>query len=196
MAIPFDGFHAQSRTPLYKAWCAMKQRCGNPKHASFKNYGARGIIVCLHWQQSFSRFMSDMGPRPVGMTLERKDNDLGYLCPECCPPTGNCEWANRAAQRANQRPKKWKPQKDYTPRGAGLCAWWAKQTPEYKRARCAAASVGAADRLARWRANKNTLCLRCGHKWAKIKQGRSVMCPKCHTSKWDVPPSSAPVKQP
>jgi|SRR5579863_2017107 len=187
MPAPFDKHHHCSRTKEYKAWCATIQRCTNPNHVSYRNYGARGITICPHWRYSYTQFLSDMGPKPEKLTLERKNNDLGYLCPLCCPPIGNCEWADRRKQLANRRPISWKPEKTYTVKGEAQRAFWANQTEEYKRARCAPGAVGASERLAKWRANKNTECLHCGHRWAKTKQGRPTMCPKCHTSKWDVP---------
>lgn len=36
--------------PEYYAWNAMKQRCSNPRNASFKNYGGRGISVRKTWK--------------------------------------------------------------------------------------------------------------------------------------------------
>lgn len=30
----------------YISWSAMRQRCYNPKHEKYPNYGARGIEVC------------------------------------------------------------------------------------------------------------------------------------------------------
>lgn len=38
--------HRLSRTPEWLAWKNMRDRCTNPRHYAFKNYGARGITVC------------------------------------------------------------------------------------------------------------------------------------------------------
>ena len=188
MPAPFTGFHYQSRSREYKSWCATIQRTTNPNHMSYKNYGGRGIKMCDHWRYSYTQFLADMGPKPEAkLTLERKNNDLGYLCPLCLPPLGNCEWADRRKQYVNRRPIKWKPEKTYSVKGEAQRAFWAAQTPEYKRARCAPGAAGAKERLEKWRANKTTVCLRCGHKWAKTSHKRSSMCPKCRTSLWDVP---------
>lgn len=73
----------------------MIGRCLNPRHPKFKNYGARGITVCERWRD-FSAFLADMGEKPKGLSLERRDNDGGYS------PT-NCEWATTAVQNRNRR---------------------------------------------------------------------------------------------
>lgn len=80
---------------LYAAWHGMKQRCRNPNHKDFKYYGARGIDVCERWE-SFENFMSDMGTRPEGKTLDRIRVNENYS-------PDNCRWATHVEQRANQR---------------------------------------------------------------------------------------------
>ena len=88
--------HAQRNTdsPEYTAWLHMRGRCGNPKEKFYKRYGGRGIRVCERWQNSFENFLADMGSRPPGMTLERKNNDGNY-------EPSNCVWASRDAQALN-----------------------------------------------------------------------------------------------
>lgn len=81
--------------PEYALWKAMLRRCENPKDKGFKNYGARGIKVCARWK-SFENFYKDMGARPVGKSLERRNNNRGYS-------PSNCYWADRATQNNNTR---------------------------------------------------------------------------------------------
>lgn len=79
----------------YETWRAMLKRCLEPTHPAFQHYGARGIGVCKRWL-SFDKFIQDMGSKPRGMTLERKNNARGYS-------PSNCVWASVGAQNRNRR---------------------------------------------------------------------------------------------
>lgn len=85
-----------SRSRTYLIWRNMRSRCINPKNDSFVNYGGRGITVCPQWLNDYDRFFEDVGEAPVGLTLDRIDNELGYS-PE------NCQWVSVRDQLNNQR---------------------------------------------------------------------------------------------
>lgn len=48
--------HGLSKSKFYGRWVALFDRCYNPKHISYKNYGARGVIVCKRWED-FKNFL-------------------------------------------------------------------------------------------------------------------------------------------
>lgn len=73
----------------------MKSRTTNPGDPRYKDYGGRGIRLCERWER-FDNFLSDMGTRPEGTTLERDRNDEGY-------EPGNCRWATSREQSRNKR---------------------------------------------------------------------------------------------
>lgn len=87
--------HGLSKSSTYKSWSMMKQRCHNPKAPDYDEYGARNITVCSDWY-TFEGFLSDMGIRPDGTTLDRIDADAGYS-------PDNCRWATPAKQQRNRR---------------------------------------------------------------------------------------------
>jgi len=85
-----------SVTTTYRVWLGMKSRCNNPNNMNYYRYGAVGIKVCDSWNHSFENFLKDMGERPDGLTLERKENSKGYF-------KDNCRWATPKEQANNRK---------------------------------------------------------------------------------------------
>lgn len=81
-------------SPTYHSWAGMIARCTDPDHKAFPRYGGRGIAVCDRWSE-FSLFLADMGEKPKGTSLDRRNNDQGYS-PE------NCRWATPTTQATNK----------------------------------------------------------------------------------------------
>lgn len=59
----------------YRAFHDAKNRCSNPKHPRYSDWGGRGIQVMF---SSFEEFYNHIGPRPDGMSLDRINNDDHY----------------------------------------------------------------------------------------------------------------------
>jgi hypothetical protein len=93
----------ERRTYTHKSHTAMIGRCYNPKYPSYPRYGGSGITVCDRWRfgedgkTGWLCFYEDMGPKPTGHSIDRKDNTKGYSL-------DNCRWATKQAQIANRRP--------------------------------------------------------------------------------------------
>jgi hypothetical protein len=97
---PHNKRHGERRpeTPEYKCWHSMRERCLNPKHPFFKDYGGRGITICERWN-SYENFLDDMGRRPPDHVFDRTDNDGNY-------EPSNCRWVTVTESNQNRRSSK------------------------------------------------------------------------------------------
>lgn len=90
--------HNKSNTRLYSIWSNMKSRCLNSKNSAYHNYGLRGINICDEWIVDFESFYqwSIQNGYSNNLTLDRKNNDLGYN-------PANCRWTDYKTQANNTR---------------------------------------------------------------------------------------------
>lgn len=83
-------------TPEFVVWKKIRERCLSQACPAYADYGGRGIGMCQSWQDDFTNFLNDMGPRPPGTSIDRINNDLGYF-------KENCRWATQIQQANNKR---------------------------------------------------------------------------------------------
>lgn len=84
------------RSREYTQWAAAKGRCFNCNNTAYERYGGRGITMSWEWADNFIVFLTNMGPCPIGMTLERINNSGNY-------ERDNCRWATYKDQGRNKR---------------------------------------------------------------------------------------------
>lgn len=94
--------HGLKNTRLYRVWANIKARCYYPKCVDYKDYGARGIIMCDEWKRSFLSFhkwaisngYNENAPK-WQCTIERKNVNGNY-------EPSNCEWVTIKEQANNK----------------------------------------------------------------------------------------------
>ena len=89
------GQHTVDR--LRRTLAGARQRCDNPANLSYPNYGGRGITFGFSGIYEATVYcLSELGPVPEGMSIDRIDNERGY-------EPGNLRWATPLEQARNKR---------------------------------------------------------------------------------------------
>lgn len=84
-------------TRLRRLCQVAKDRCTNSRNAQFGDYGGRGIRFEFGSASAMAAWLiENLGEPPVGMSIDRRDNNLGYRA-------GNLRWATRQMQIDNRR---------------------------------------------------------------------------------------------
>lgn len=90
--------HGKSKIRLYRIWRHIINRCYNINVESYKDYGARGIIMCDEWRNDFQAFYDwsmDNG-YDDSLTIDRVDVNGNY-------EPNNCRWVTKSQQSKNKR---------------------------------------------------------------------------------------------
>lgn len=90
--------HFKTKHPLYQTYKGMLSRCNHVNSKYYSYYGGRGIKVAKRWTgpTGFKHFVEDMGSKPDGTTLDRKNNNGNYS-------KYNCRWVSMTEQSLNRR---------------------------------------------------------------------------------------------
>lgn len=98
--IPLNKTHGLSNHRLYRIYYNMLARCYNPHNKEYANYHGKNITVCEEWLDkengfvNFYKWAIENG-YDEGLTLDRINNDDGYL-------PSNCRWESMAVQQNNK----------------------------------------------------------------------------------------------
>lgn len=89
--------HGDAHLRIYQTWVNLKHRCEAKTSTAYKNYGERGITVCVEWDdyKTFKAWATTNGYSD-DLIIDRIDNGKGYY-PE------NCRWVDYKTNLRNKR---------------------------------------------------------------------------------------------
>lgn len=87
--------HGMSGSRLHRIWRGIKQRCYNQNSSMYKWYGAKGVVMCEEWRESFATFAAWAMANGYSddLTIDRRQKTDSYS-PE------HCRWVTRAVNAA------------------------------------------------------------------------------------------------
>ena len=95
--------HGYKNTRIWRAYHNIKQRCNNPKHPRYNDYGGRGITMCDEWSNSIESFINWAKEKGYNdnLTIDRIDNDGGYSPNNCRVVTYSVQSTNTKTRKDN-----------------------------------------------------------------------------------------------
>ena len=89
--------HGECNTRLYKIHHGIKNRCLTKKHASYSNYGGRGITICDEWLEFIPfRDWSLNNGYADNLVIDRIENNGNY-------EPSNCHWITMKESNRKKR---------------------------------------------------------------------------------------------
>ena len=79
--------HGESKTPIYRRWLKIKERCYNQNAGNYRFYGGKGVTVCDEWLEDFFAFKK--------WSLDNgfeQDLHLDRINPDGPYSPDNCRW--------------------------------------------------------------------------------------------------------
>lgn len=100
--------NGKSNTRLYRIWWGIKERCYKTYHNSYKNYGAKGIIMQNSWHDfnTFYEWSIHNGYHDK-LTIDRIDSSQNYT-------EENCQWISLSDNVAKSNKEKVRRKSKYT----------------------------------------------------------------------------------
>lgn len=88
---------ARDNPRLYSIYLNMKTRCYNSNNSNYKHYGARGIVICPEWKNSFKEFVDWSLSHGYSdeLSIDRINVNGNY-------EPDNCRWATSEEQGNNK----------------------------------------------------------------------------------------------